>query len=129
MKYLWTNTKKRDVFLPQVDVKKRLKKIIISGVSRMHDPSEYYSNLANKIVEYYKEFNNTLLVEFYFDYINSGSTKWIYSLLQHMEFLSKEKGFIEVTWKYDKDDESIELTGDVLKSQSKIPFKMIPVEE
>lgn len=129
MKSLWTNTKKRDVFLPKIDVKKRLKKIIISGVSRMPDPSEYYSNLASKIVEYFKEFNNTLVVEFYFDYINSGSTKWIYSLIQHMEFLSKEKGIIEVTWKYDKDDESIELTGDVLKSQSKIPFKMVPVEE
>lgn len=127
MKGLISNTQSSHLFLPKIELKKRLKKVIISGVSRMPDPGSYYNSLANQLMEHFHAFNNTLFVEFYFDYINSGSTKWIYSIIQHLEFLAKDGGYIEIAWKYDEDDESIELTGDVLKSQTKLPFSLNPV--
>ncbi len=116
------------VYIPQILTKKKLNKIIISGMSRMPDPDSFYSDLATHLNESFKEFNNTLFVEFYLEYINSTSTKWLYFITQELEFLQKEGGTVEIFWKYEQDDEAIELIGDVLKSQSNIPFQLIPIE-
>ncbi len=129
MKGMITGTRKKDLYLPKIESKKRLKKVVISGVSRMLDPSIFFFDLTNMLVEHYHEYKKTLFVEFYFDYINSGSAKWIYLLIQHIESLAKEGGYIEITWKYDQDDESIELFGEVLKSKTKLPFNLFPVKD
>lgn len=119
----FTTTKSVDVFQPTVQYKKRLKKMIISGVSRMPDPASYYEKLYKDINKYYEKFNKTLLIEFYFDYINTGTSKWVYYILKNLESLKKNNGgIIEITWHYEKDDESIEETGDVLKSQIDLPI-------
>lgn len=114
-------------FSPKVEVKRRLNKIHISGVSRMPDAHQFYTGLIKNLERYYSEFNQTLIIEFYFEYINSSSTKWLHYLLQRLNKLIVNGGLIEVYWRYDQDDESIELTGDVLKSQVSFPFKLIPV--
>ena len=105
--------------------KKRLKKVIISGRSRMPDPGEYYNDLANKLSNYFEEFNKTLFLEFYFEYVNTGSSKWLLVVLKYLENLINEKGgMMEITWKYDKDDETIQETGEILKGQVSIPLVM-----
>lgn len=129
MKLLKTDTNKDSLYLPAIKLRKKQNMVVISGKSRMPDPGQYFNNLAIDLVNYYNEFKGKLRIEFYFDYINSSSLKWIYSILQHLELLAKNSGSIEVIWKYDQDDESIELAGDVLKSHSKLPFKLIPVND
>ena len=117
------NTHQIDLYLPTIEVKKRLKKVIISGRSRMPDPGEYYNDLANTLSDYFIDFNRTLLLEFYFDYVNTGSSKWLLFVLQYLEsLLSDRRGLIEVTWKYDQDDETIQETGEVLKSHLSFPI-------
>jgi hypothetical protein len=117
-----SNIKKVDLFLPQVKLKLRLKKVFVSGRSRMPDPENYYNHLANTFIEYFKEFKNTLFIEFYFDYLNTGSSKWLYLVLQNLQREQlKNGGLIEITWIYDSDDEAIQETGEVLKSQLSIP--------
>lgn len=111
-----------DHFLPTVEIKKRLKKVIVSGRSRMPDPGEYYNNFANTLSDCFEEFNKTLLLEFYFDYVNTGSSKWLVFVMQFLDSLLKEKGgLIEVTWKYDQDDETIQESGELLKAQLSFP--------
>jgi hypothetical protein len=113
---------------PKVELIRRERKVSVSGISRMPEPSKYYTILANQLEDYFIEFDSKLLVEFFFDYINSSSVKWLYFLMQHLEFLTRNGGVIEVVWNYIQDDESIELTGDVLKSQSSLPFYLVPVD-
>lgn len=119
----------QNLYIPKVELKDSLKKIMISGVSRMPDPSAFYSELATELEDAYHKYGRTLFVNFYFEYINTGSSKWLYYLMRHLENISKQGGIIEVTWQYDLDDESIEMTGEVLKSQVKIPVKLEAVGE
>ena len=117
------NTHQVDLFLPTVEVKKRLKKIVVTGRSRMPDAGEYYNDFANTLSDHYVNFKRTLILEFYFDYINTGSSKWLLFLVQFLDTLKKERGgLIEIIWKYDQDDETIQETGEVLKANVSIPI-------
>lgn len=116
------NTSQAVVFLPKIELKKGLKKVIVSGRSRMPDPGEYYRKLSNTLENVYYEFNRTLFVEFYFDYINTGSSKWLLSVFRQLECLMQESsGMIEIVWKYDEDDETIHETGELFQSQVLLP--------
>lgn len=122
---LFTGTKTVQLFQPNIEVKKRLKKVIISGVSRMPDPGDFYLKISQELMKHFVKFNRTLIIEFQFDYINTGTSKWLYFILKRLEEEQNEnKGLIEVTWSYEKDDEAIEETGEVLKSQLSFPFTL-----
>ncbi len=119
---IFSQTKEISLFEPKIEIKKGLKKIKITGVSRMPDPGEFYTNFTSMLQESFFSFRKTLFLEFYFDYINTGSSKWLFFAFQNLEKLFKEEGMIEITWKYDKDDEAIQETGEVFQSQLSIPF-------
>jgi hypothetical protein len=124
---LFSGVKEVEVIVPRIELKKKLKKVHISGVSRMPDPGEFYNNFTETLENYFIEFNRTLFIEFNLEYINTGSTKWLFFSLNHLQSLLLNGGLIEITWHYEEDDESIEETGEVLKSQLAIPFTLKPV--
>jgi len=109
---------------PIVLVKERLKKVEISGRSRMTDPCDFYEELQNTLDACYHTFKNTLILEFRFEYINTGSSKLLYHVLTHLQSLSANGGIIDVTWYYEEDDEIIEEAGEVLQSLLSIPFHL-----
>jgi hypothetical protein len=107
---------------PLIKVKARLKKIEISGKSRMNDPAKYYNDLLKDLESYFSSFKKTLIIEFRFEYINTGSSKWIYHILCQMQNLTSNGGMIEIYWYYEEDDEIIFEAGEVLQSVLHIPF-------
>ena len=109
---------------PNVSVKERLKKVEISGRSRMTNPCVFYENLQKTLEGCYNTFHNTLIIDFYFEYINTGSSKWIYHMLTHLQSLADKGGIIEINWYYEEDDEIIEEAGEVLESLLSLPFHM-----
>ncbi|MBA7521283.1 hypothetical protein ES705_13388 [subsurface metagenome] len=109
---------------PTVTIKERLKKVEISGRSRMADPSEFYEELQRKLISCYYSFNNTLILDFNFEYINTGSSKWLYHILIHLQSLAKQGGLLEINWYYEEDDEVIQEAGEVFESVLTIPFHM-----
>jgi hypothetical protein len=109
---------------PNVLVKERLKKVEISGRSRMTDPCDFYEQLESTLESCYRTFNNTLILEFRFEYINTGSSKLLYHMLCNLQSLAYNGGILEVTWFYEEDDEIIEEAGEVLQSILSIPFHM-----
>ncbi|MGD2034426.1 MAG: SiaC family regulatory phosphoprotein [Bacteroidales bacterium] len=109
---------------PKVLVKERLKKVEISGHSRMTDPSGFYSNLQKELEDFYLSFHQTLILDFYFEYINTGSSKWLYLMLCSLQSLADKGGILEINWYYEEDDEIIEEAGEVLQSLLTVPFNM-----
>ena len=108
---------------PEIIIKERLKKIIISGKSRMPDPVGFYEEFKNKLENCFTSFGNTLFIEFRLEYINSGSSKWIYHVLTYMQSLAR-RGIMEITWYYEEDDEVMEEAGEILQSILQIPFHL-----
>jgi hypothetical protein len=121
------NVSEVNLLLPRVELKKSFKKIRVSGVSRMADPGGFYIKLAEKLENVFFEFSSDLYIDFYFEYLNTGSSKWLYYVLHQLESLLKDGGNIEIIWRYDSDDESIQEVGEVLKSQLKVPFILTPL--
>ena len=113
--------------VPRVELKQQKKEIRITGISRRPDPGMFYTKLIEKLKNLFIGFKNNINSEFYFEYLNRGSSKWLYYTLNHLETYLDEGGTIKITWKYDKGDESIKEIGEVLKAQLKIPFTIIAV--
>jgi hypothetical protein len=116
------STKNEVADSPKILLKERLKKIEISGRSRMTDPAQFYEDLRQKLESHFYEFRKTLIIDFKFDYLNSGSSKWLYYILRSLQNLTKNEGLIEINWYYEEDDEVILEAGEVLESLLKIPF-------
>jgi hypothetical protein len=110
--------------IPNVLVRERLKKVEISGRSRMTDPCDFYEKLQSTLEECYRTFHNTIILEFKFEYINTGSSKLLYHMLSYLQSLASAEGIVEVTWFYEEDDEIIEEAGEVLQSLLSIPFHL-----
>ena len=109
---------------PELKIKERLKKIEITGFSRMTNSQEYYEDLLQKLEAHFYNFRQTLIIDFHFEYINTSSMKWLFSLVSSLEELSEKKGIIEINWYYEDDDETILETGEIIKSILKIPFHL-----
>lgn len=109
---------------PKIFVKERLKKVEISGRSRMTDPGIFYEELQTTLETCFSSFQHTLILDFYFEYINTGSSKWLYHMLTHMQSLSDKGGLLEANWYYEEDDEIIQETGEVLESLLSFPFHL-----
>jgi hypothetical protein len=114
---------------PEVKVRERLKKIEISGYSRMSDPGEYYDQLIKKLESYYYSFNKTLILDFRLEFINSTSILLILQMLFSLQQLAEREGHLMVDWYYEEDDETIQETGEIFAASLKIPFelKIIPL--
>jgi hypothetical protein len=115
---------------PGVKVKERLKKVEISGCSRMTNPAEYYEDLLKILESNYLSFKKTLILDFRFEYINTASTKWLFQMLTAFQKIVLKEGLVEINWYYEEDDETIQETGDILQSILKVPFylKEIPLD-
>jgi len=116
------NTTTDITYNPMVILKERLKKIEVSGRSRMTDPGLFYEDLRQKLEAYFHKFRKTLILDFKFEYLSSGSSKWLYYILQSLQTLSEKEGLIEINWYYEEDDDLILEAGEVFKSLLKIPF-------
>jgi hypothetical protein len=123
--FVSSNNKNTEVLdLPTVSIKPRLKRIGISGRSKMIDPGIFYDDLLQSFENCFYQFGKTLIIDFKFEYISSGSSKWLFHILNYLQNISKTEGLIEVNWFYEDDDESILDAGDVLGSSLKIPFHL-----
>jgi hypothetical protein len=122
--FITNKTKEAVIDTPLVTIKERLKKIVISGKSRMTDPGLFYDDLLQLFENNFYNFKRTLIIEFKFEYINTGSSKWLYHILSSVQNILTNGGMIEIYWYYEEDDEVIFEAGEVLKSVLKVPFHM-----
>ncbi len=109
---------------PNVIIKEKLKKVEISGRSRMTDPCDFYEELQRTLESCYHAFHKTIILDFYLEYINTGSSKLIYHMLAFLQSLADKGGILEVNWYYEEDDEIIQEAGEVLESLLSVPFHM-----
>lgn len=67
-------------------------------------------------------------VELGFDYINSGSTKWLYILLRELSGMDDLTHKTSVSWYYEEGDEDMLELGRIIKSLMECPFRLVQVE-
>jgi hypothetical protein len=98
----------------------------ISSRSLPEDSISFYTPVAEWLQTYLRSPKDENNFVFHFEYISTSSTKQVMKLFLMINELAKSKK-VNVTWKYDKDDEDMLQTGKRLQKLTSIEFKYLEV--
>ncbi|OFY86028.1 MAG: hypothetical protein A3F72_21530 [Bacteroidetes bacterium RIFCSPLOWO2_12_FULL_35_15] len=94
--------------------------ITISGKSRMEDASLYYKEAHDWLLNYKKDFNNSLTVTLDLSYFNSSSAKQLLKLLLS---INDAAGRGKVIWIYPENNDILLERGQELEIMLDLPFE------
>jgi hypothetical protein len=119
---------KETLFTPSVKILTDEHRIVISGKSRSEDPTQFYEELIVVLEEQINKFKTHLSIDFFLDYLNSSSSKWLLHILKGVQNKFQGKKLITVNWYYDSDDDSMLEAGEVFQSLLSLPFNIVETE-
>ncbi len=116
-------------YSPLVILNKENGEFQFSGRSLPEDAWGFYKPVIDWINLYIENPNQSTILSFEFEYLNSASSKVIIEIINMMIILI-EKGYnVKVNWRYCKDDDSILETGKIFANSSEVPFDFIIYNE
>jgi hypothetical protein len=104
-------------------------RIFIMGRSIPENPSEFYRPVFEWISEYVAKYSGKSKIDIGFEYINTSSTKWIYTILKELADLNEINDNASVTWYYEQGDDDMGELGFILRSLVECPFVVVEVNE
>jgi Domain of unknown function (DUF1987). len=99
----------------------------ISGRSIPEDALAFYQPIISWIEEYIKAPELLTRVDFRFEYINSGSNRFVFTILKLMEDCHKGGHTVVINWFFEEDDDTIKNLGKDFGSLLTVPFKMVEI--
>jgi len=103
--------------------------LLIEGRSIPEDPENFFEKILGWIEQYFEETSVDTEIEFRFEYVNSGSSKYLLELLRRLHKLAQAGKVIKVIWCFETDDESIEDLGEHYKNTVDLPFEIREIDE
>ncbi len=104
-------------------------KIFIMGRSIPDNPGEFYRPVYDWIADYVQNYEGRSKIEFGFEYINTTSTKWIFSILKLISEIKDIEEKARVIWYYEHGDEDMGELGFILRSLVECSFVVVEVGE
>jgi hypothetical protein len=104
-------------------------RIFIMGRSIPENPNDFYRPVQEWVSEYAKNYSEKSKIELGFEYINTSSIKWIFTILKELSEMKEIESKVIVTWYYEKGDEDMCELGFILRSLVECPFIFVEVEE
>lgn len=112
-------------FTPSVKILPEENRIIITGPSRLEDPSPFYEELVIVLDETIINYKSRFFIDFKLNYLNSSSSKWLFHILKNIQARFGKTRTMSVNWYYDSDDESMLEAGEVFQNLLNVPFRII----
>lgn len=103
-------------------------RLFIMGRSIIENPSVFYEPALTWVSSFRKEWTGRTKIILGFEYINTGSTKWLYILIRELSELYDIAEKAEILWYFEHGDEDMRDLGNILKSLIECEFTMIEVE-
>ncbi|MBN2482187.1 MAG: DUF1987 domain-containing protein [Bacteroidales bacterium] len=110
---------------PSVIVLRDERRIVISGSSRLEDPSKFYEEFDRLLNNSINEFKSYAYIDFHINYINSSSSKWLLHILKGLQVKYQGLKIVTINWFYDSDDDSMLEAGEVFQELINLPFNII----
>lgn len=104
-------------------------RIFIMGRSIPENPTDFYRPVQEWISKYAQNYTGKSKIEFGFEYINTSSIKWIFTILRELSEIKEIVKNTNVTWYYELGDEDMCELGFILRSLVECPFIVVEVEE
>jgi hypothetical protein len=98
-------------------------KLELVGRSIPENPELIFRRLDEWLTIHFEK-NNTLDVEIQLEYINSGSSKYLYEILKRLTGFLKSGKKVEIKWLYEEDDEAMLELGEHYRDSAGIPLKI-----
>jgi hypothetical protein len=103
-----------------------INKLEITGRSIPENPEIIFNKLDEWITLHFEK-NKALNVSIQLEYINSGSSKYLYEILKRLTGFSRMGNEVTMKWLYEEDDEAMLELGEHYRDMAGIPLdiKMI----
>ncbi len=112
---------------PEVVLDKEANQFIISGRSLPEDSFQFYQPVIEWMKEYAKDPLPVTELKTHFEYFNSSSIKQLLILFKTLESLIEGGKEAKIIWKYDEEDDLMEIKGKEFKRMLKIPMDLVEV--
>src|SRR5512140_267979 len=97
-------------------------RIFMMGRSIIDNPSEFYDPALMWVSDLIKSWTGKTKIDLGFEYINTGSMKWLYILLRELSQIKEMSENAIITWYYEEGDEDMCELGFILRSLVDCPF-------
>ena len=104
-------------------------RVFIMGRSIIENPGNFYESIHKWITGYAKNWPGKTKIELGFDYINTGSIKWLYILLRELSGMKNMPQNTAIIWYYEEGDEDMNELGYIIKSLVDCPFSIVRVND
>jgi SiaC family regulatory phosphoprotein len=104
-------------------------RIFIMGRSIPENPNDFYRPIQEWISKYVQNNTEKSKIELGFEYINTSSIKWIFTILRELSEMKDIVNNASVTWYYEHGDEDMCELGFILRSLVECPFVVVEVDE
>ena len=104
-------------------------KVFIMGRSIPENPNDFYRPIQEWISKYVQNYTEKSKIELGFEYINTSSIKWIFTILKELSEMKNIVQNASVTWYYEHGDEDMCELGFILRSLIECPFIVVEVDE
>jgi hypothetical protein len=98
-------------------------KLELVGRSIPENPELIFRRLDEWITIHFDK-NSGLHVSIQLEYINSGSSKYLYEILKRLTGFQKSGKKVEIKWLYEEDDEAMLELGEHYRDSAGIPLKI-----
>lgn len=114
---------------PQIDMDTANGIMEFIGRSLPHNSEQFYSRVHSGLDEYLRSAKGVTTVNMRLDYLDTSSSKHIYTIFSRLNTASEEGRPVHVNWHYESGDEEMAETGKDYESLFKMEFSFIEVEE
>jgi hypothetical protein len=104
-------------------------KIFIMGRSIPENPGEFYRPIHEWITDFAHSYDGKSRIDLGFEYINTSSIKWIFTILKELSELKEISTNACVNWYYEIGDDDMCELGFILRSLVDCPFVVVEVNE
>jgi hypothetical protein len=104
-------------------------RIFIMGRSIPENPGEFYRPVHEWISKYAENNLEKTNIEFGFEYINTTSTKWIFTIMRELSEMREIMSNAMITWYFEQGDEDMSELGFILRSLVECPFVVVELDE
>lgn len=110
---------------PEVSFDREAGQFHIGGRSLPEDAVQFYQPVIAWMKEYTANPLEVTELITHFEYFNSSSIKQMLVLFKSLEVLLDSGKTAKIIWKYDEDDDLMEIKGKEFKRMLKIPFELV----
>ncbi len=104
-------------------------KLFIMGRSIPENPNDFYRPVQDWISMYVQDYNGKSKIDLGFEYINTSSIKWIFTILKELSEMKEIAMNGSIRWYYEHGDEDMCELGFILRSLVECPFVVVEVDE